>query len=228
MASNLKDSFDLSVDGLFSVPRARSIFYLFVLLWSFQGVGIICDEFMAAIEKITSGKRTKWVTNRAGQKVKIRITIWNETLANLSLMATCSSAPEILLSTVELCSQRFFAGSLGPQTVVGSASFNLFCISSVCISAIPHMDVRKIQKFQVFMFTCTASVLAYLWMLLVLSGITPDKVDIWEGVVTLLLFFVFLALAFTLDKSFSSVEDEDVVERSASTALNGCEESAKL
>ena len=30
--------------------------------------------------------------------------------------------------------------------------------------------------------------------------------------VTLLLFFVFLALAFTLDKSFSSVEDEDVVE----------------
>ncbi|CAK9098970.1 unnamed protein product [Durusdinium trenchii] len=65
---------------------ARSIFYLFVLLWSFQGVGIICDEFMAAIEKITSGKRTKWVTNRAGQKVKIRITIWNETLANLSLM----------------------------------------------------------------------------------------------------------------------------------------------
>lgn len=24
------------------------------------------------------------------------------------------------------------------------------------------MDVRKIQKFQVFMFTCTASVLAYL------------------------------------------------------------------
>ncbi|CAK9098968.1 unnamed protein product, partial [Durusdinium trenchii] len=74
------------------------------------------------------------------------------------------------------------------------------------------MDVRKIQKFQVFMFTCTASVLAYLWMLLVLSGITPDKVDIWEGVVTLLLFFVFLALAFTLDKSFSSVEDEDVVE----------------
>ena len=29
--------------------------------------------------------------------------------------------------TPRLCSQRFFAGSLGPQTVVGSASFNLFC-----------------------------------------------------------------------------------------------------
>lgn len=134
-------------------------------------------------------------------------------------------------------------------------------ISSVCISAIPHMDVRKIQKFQVFIFTCSASVLAYLcpadgamvlpdslwfttwelenphrnggilhgfagkiiyqwwsfqchvseywrvlaacwslwslsgsskwsvedlpaiprWMLVVLSGITPNRVDIWEG-----------------------------------------------
>eukprot|EP00434_Breviolum_minutum_P044244 symbB.v1.2.039499.t1/scaffold6608.1/size16736/1 len=196
---------------------ARSIFYLFVLLWSFQGVGIICDEFMAAIEKITSSKRPKWITNRAGQKVKIHITVWNETLANLSLMAlgwellSCSSAPEILLSTVELCSQRFFAGSLGPQTVVGSASFNLFCISSVCISAIPHMDVRKIQKYQVFIFTCTSSVLAYLWMLVVIAGITPNVVEVWEGVVTLLFFFVFLGVAFTLDKSFSSVEDTDAV-----------------
>jgi len=190
---------------------ARSIFYLFVLLWSFQGVGIICDEFMAAIEKITSSKRPKWITNRAGQKVKIHITVWNETLANLSLMALGSSAPEILLSTVELCSQRFFAGSLGPQTVVGSASFNLFCISSVCISAIPHMDVRKIQKYQVFIFTCTSSVLAYLWMLVVIAGITPNVVEVWEGVVTLLFFFVFLGVAFTLDKSFSSVEDTDAV-----------------
>ena len=32
------------------------------------------------------------------------------------------------------------------------------------------------------------------------------------GVVTLSFFFVFLAVAFTLDKSFSSVEDTDVVE----------------
>ena len=31
-------------------------------------VGIICDEFMAAIEKITSSKRSKWITNPAGQK----------------------------------------------------------------------------------------------------------------------------------------------------------------
>ena len=33
-------------------------------------VGIICDEFMAAIEKITSSKRSKWITNPVGQKAE--------------------------------------------------------------------------------------------------------------------------------------------------------------
>ncbi|CAE7592395.1 SLC8A1 [Symbiodinium sp. CCMP2456] len=191
----------------------RSLFYFFVLLWSFQGVGIICDEFMAAIEKITSSKRSKWITNPAGQKVEVRVTVWNETLANLSLMALCSSAPEILLSTVELCSNRFFSGSLGPQTVVGSASFNLFCISSVCISALAPGEVRRVEKYPVFCFTCAASVMAYVWMLVVLAGITPDRVDLAEGVVTLLFFFVFLGIAFILDKYFSKTGvDPDVAE----------------
>eukprot|EP00439_Symbiodinium_sp_Y106_P084926 s1188_g27.t1 len=191
----------------------RSLFYFFVLLWSFQGVGIICDEFMAAIEKITSSKRSKWITNPAGQKVEVRVTVWNETLANLSLMALCSSAPEILLSTVELCSNRFFSGSLGPQTVVGSASFNLFCISSVCISALAPGEVRRVEKYPVFCFTCAASVMAYVWMLVVLAGITPDRVDLAEGVVTLLFFFVFLGIAFILDKYFSKTGvDADVAE----------------
>mmetsp|Transcript_66998 Transcript_66998/g.157188 ORF Transcript_66998/g.157188 Transcript_66998/m.157188 type:complete len:856 (-) Transcript_66998:137-2704(-) len=191
----------------------RSLFYFFVLLWSFQGVGIICDEFMAAIEKITSSKRSKWITNPAGQKVEVRVTVWNETLANLSLMALGSSAPEILLSTVELCSNRFFSGSLGPQTVVGSASFNLFCISSVCISALAPGEVRRVEKYPVFCFTCAASVMAYVWMLVVLAGITPDRVDLAEGVVTLLFFFVFLGIAFILDKYFSKTGvDADVAE----------------
>ena len=48
-----------------------------------------------------------------------------------------SSAPEILLSSVELLTNGFEAGALGPQTVVGSAAFNLYVITSVCISALP-------------------------------------------------------------------------------------------
>lgn len=58
-------------------------------------MGIICDEFMAAIERITSSRTPKWITTRAGQKVKIYVTVWNETLANLSLMALGGSVADL-------------------------------------------------------------------------------------------------------------------------------------
>ena len=38
---------------------------------------------------------------------------WNPTVANLTLMALGSSAPEILLSCIELVRNDFFAGALG-------------------------------------------------------------------------------------------------------------------
>eukprot|EP00930_Biecheleria_cincta_P035667 TRINITY_DN24510_c0_g1_i1.p1 TRINITY_DN24510_c0_g1~~TRINITY_DN24510_c0_g1_i1.p1 ORF type:complete len:924 (-),score=152.53 TRINITY_DN24510_c0_g1_i1:48-2771(-) len=186
----------------------RALLYFCILIWSFQGVNVICDEFMAAIEQITSSTRTVWETNDKGDKVAVKRTIWNETLANLSLMALGSSAPEILLSSVELCSDGFFAGSLGPQTVVGSAAFNLFCISSVCVSAIPGGEVRRIEKIQVFVFTCLCSVFAYFWMWLVVVVISPNKVEIWEGVVTLILFFAFLTISFLADKRYSTASPE--------------------
>jgi solute carrier family 8 (sodium/calcium exchanger) len=40
-------------------------------------------------------------------------------------MALGSSAPEILLSVVEIFAKNFHAGDLGPGTIVGSAAFNL-------------------------------------------------------------------------------------------------------
>lgn len=48
-------------------------------------------------------------------------------------MALGSSAPEILLSVIEICGNNFEAGELGPSTIVGSAAFNLFIIIAVCI-----------------------------------------------------------------------------------------------
>jgi solute carrier family 8 (sodium/calcium exchanger) len=55
----------------------------------------------------------------------IIVKVWNETVANLTLMALGSSAPEILLSVVEIFAKNFHAGDLGPGTIVGSAAFNL-------------------------------------------------------------------------------------------------------
>ena len=74
------------------------------------------------------------------QKVKV----WNPTVANLTLMALGSSAPEILLAVIEAASNLGGCpGELGASTIVGSAAFNLFVISAVCVSCwirTPYVD----------------------------------------------------------------------------------------
>jgi len=72
----------------------------------------------------------------------VNVRIWNETVSNLTLMALGSSAPEILLSVIEVVGNNFEAGDLGPGTIVGSAAFNLFVIIGLCVSVIPEGEVR--------------------------------------------------------------------------------------
>jgi len=64
-------------------------------------------------------------------------------------MALGSSAPEILLSVIEIVGNGFRAGDLGPGTIVGSAAFNLFCITGVCVIAVPTGTTRRIETFNV-------------------------------------------------------------------------------
>ena len=54
-------------------------------------------------------------------------------------MALGSSAPEILLSVIEIVGNNMEAGELGPGTIVGSAAFNLLCISAVCVAGVPKV-----------------------------------------------------------------------------------------
>ena len=51
-------------------------------------------------------------------------------------------------------------GELGPSTIVGSAAFNLFVITAVCVVAIPEGEGRLIQERGVFYITATFSVFA--------------------------------------------------------------------
>lgn len=45
------------------------------------------------------------VTGANGEKTVMTVKIWNETVSNLTLMALGSSAPEILLSVIEVRTQ---------------------------------------------------------------------------------------------------------------------------
>ena len=69
------------------------------LLWLFLGVAIVADLFMGAIEEITTKIYIKVDKDTNKRRV---IRFWNPTVANLSLMALGSSAPEIMLNVVEV------------------------------------------------------------------------------------------------------------------------------
>jgi len=177
----------------------RAFLYIVALLWVFQGVAILCDAFMNGIEAVTSQTKQKTVPcyDSNGQKKKdaqgndvtmvVTTEVWNASVANLTLMALGSSTPEIMLSIIEIVTAEFFSGDLGPGTVVGSAAFNLFVITSLCISALPDGESRRIDVLGVFVLTSVHSLVAYGWLVVMVMATTPDVVDIWEAVVTLML-----------------------------------------
>lgn len=79
----------------------------------FIGVSIISDRFMASIEVITSKEKEIKVKRPNGETQIVVVRVWNETVANLTLMALGSSAPEILLSIIEIYAKNFEPGDLG-------------------------------------------------------------------------------------------------------------------
>lgn len=190
---------------------ARAFIYFAALFWCFLGVAIIADVFMCAIEKITSRTRVIKVASMEAEKgyEEIEVKVWNDTVANLTLMALGSSAPEILLSCIELMGDGFVSGQLGPSTIVGSAAFNLLVITAVCVVSIPTNEVRRIKHIKVFIVTASFSVFAYLWLIIILVAITPNYVDLWEAILTFIFFPVMVILAYVADKDFCNRKKVD-------------------
>ncbi|XP_045175499.1 sodium/calcium exchanger 1-like isoform X2 [Mercenaria mercenaria] len=180
---------------------ARAIVYMAAMIYMFLGVSIIADRFMASIEVITSKEKDVTVKRADGSTQVVSVRIWNETVSNLTLMALGSSAPEILLSVIEIVfMNNFKAGDLGPSTIVGSAAFNLFIIMALCVSCLPGEEVRRVKHLRVFTLTATWSIFAYLWLYFILSVSSYGVVHIWEAVVTFLFFPLTVFTAYVADK----------------------------
>jgi len=179
---------------------ARATVYFIAIIFMFLGVGIISDRFMASIEVITSKEREVTIHKPNGETAVVHVRVWNETVSNLTLMALGSSAPEIMLSVIEVCGNKFEAGDLGPGTIVGSAAFNLFVIIGLCVQVIPDGEVRRIKHLRVFFITATLSVFAYLWLYMIIAVISYGEVEIWEGLLTLAMFPFTVGLAYIADR----------------------------
>ncbi|KAL4659982.1 sodium/calcium exchanger 1-like [Arapaima gigas] len=179
---------------------ARAIVYFVALIYMFLGMSIIADRFMSSIEVITSQEKEITIKKPNGETTTATVRIWNETVSNLTLMALGSSAPEILLSVIEVCGHKFKAGDMGPSTIVGSAAFNMFIIIALCVYVVPDGETRKIKHLRVFFVTAAWSIFAYIWLYLILSVFSPGVVQVWEAVLTFLFFPLCVVQAWVADR----------------------------
>ncbi|KAG8123121.1 hypothetical protein E2320_018479 [Naja naja] len=187
-------------DPSFGDKIARATVYFVAMVYMFLGVSIIADRFMSSIEVITSQEREITIKKPNGETSKTTVRVWNETVSNLTLMALGSSAPEILLSVIEVCGHGFKAGDLGPSTIVGSAAFNMFVIIALCVYVVPDGEIRKIKHLRVFFVTAAWSIFAYTWLYLILSVISPGIVEVWEGLLTFFFFPICVVFAWVADR----------------------------
>ena len=122
-------------------------------------------------------------------------------------MALGSSAPEILLSVIEtLVGLGKCPGELGASTIVGSAAFNLLVISAVSVIAVD--EPKKILDVSVFGVTSIFSLFAYVWLYSCLVITSEGVVTITEAWLTLIFFFVLVALSFIADRAFAGYLDK--------------------
>ncbi|XP_072491896.1 sodium/calcium exchanger 1 isoform X5 [Notamacropus eugenii] len=187
-------------DPSFGDKIARATVYFVAMVYMFLGVSIIADRFMSSIEVITSQEKEITIKKPNGETTKTTVRIWNETVSNLTLMALGSSAPEILLSVIEVCGHNFTAGDLGPSTIVGSAAFNMFIIIALCVYVVPDGETRKIKHLRVFFVTAAWSIFAYTWLYMILSVISPGVVEVWEGLLTFFFFPICVVFAWVADR----------------------------
>lgn len=192
----------------------RAALYFIAMIWCFFGIAIVADTFICGIEHITSKTRIIKVASRDKQEgeKEVEVKVWNDTVANLSLLAFGTSAPEILLSMIETLKNEFKSGELGPGTIVGSAAFNLFCITAVCIMCVPDGESRRLKNMRVFGVTAFTGIFAYFWLIIVLLWTSPKEVELWEAIVTFLLFPILIMVAYSADKGFCCVRNKTASE----------------
>lgn len=128
----------------------RAAIYMIALIYAFLGSNILSDRFMTAVEVITSSEREIKVIHANGKVMTKKVRIWNETVAHLTLMEVGASASEILLAAIETAGNDFQGGELGPSAIVGSAAFTLFLMTAICVVAVPRLEVRRVQRIDVF------------------------------------------------------------------------------
>lgn len=130
---------------------------------------------MLCVPAHQSGER---LLKNASDQGKLQLTIFPDQIHKL---ISIKLVGQLLLTCVFVCiviGRDFQAGELGPGTIVGSAAFNLFVIISICIYVIPDDELRRIKHLRVFFVTASWSLVAYIWLYLMIAQISPGEIHV--------------------------------------------------
>lgn len=148
---------------------AAVVFELFVVLYTFLGLAIICDVyFESALEAIT-------------EQLKLK-----DDVAGATFMAAGGSAPELSTSIMGV----FVAESdIGIGTIVGSAVFNVLFVIACCAFVAPNLKLSwwPLARDSVY----------YIISIMVLTFFMIDnRVHIWEAVLLLLMYVGYVTVMY--------------------------------
>ncbi|CAI5536610.1 unnamed protein product [Closterium sp. Naga37s-1] len=122
--------------------------------------------------------------------------MWNPAIADITLLALGTCAPQISLAVIDAVRRLGKTGGqgergsrsydLGAGTIIGGAAFNIFPILAVCVLVPPAGTVKRISDVGLFLVEFLWSLWAYVWLYIVLQVWTPGEVTIAEAVMTVL------------------------------------------
>ncbi|XP_076067558.1 sodium/calcium exchanger Calx-like isoform X2 [Oratosquilla oratoria] len=199
----------LLVPGPPSTGLPWALIYFVSLVYCFLGLAVISDDFMCSVDKIISFSRKVYHTTTNGDKPQvIKVPFWSNTVANLTLVALSCCALEFFVPIIEVLAKNFEAGDLGPFTLIGSAAFKLSFITGICIMSICAGEIRRVKNVKVLFFTGSFLLLAYGWLYLILALISFSVIEIFETIITFLLYPILVIMAWLIERNSYGIHDK--------------------
>jgi Ca2+/Na+ antiporter len=176
------------IPGTFLTGDASlGVFLILLVLWLLLGLAVLSDIFAESIAFITSEVSQMEVIDYEGKSIFIGLSVWNPRIANLTLIALGSSAPEIFLCFINTFVEIDEVPSeFGPMVLIGSATFNMLVVIGICIFA--ASEVKRIYRWSSFVVTFFWGTFAYFWLFLVIYVISPYEVESVEAIFTMLFY----------------------------------------
>ena len=177
----------------------RVVVYLLGLIWAFFGAAIISDILMCSVETITSKTRKVKVKTPDNEKgfEEMVVPVWNVTVANLSLRSFGACAIEIMLAMILFDTD---AGELSPSIICGVSTFKFLVITAVSVVAIRSPDIRRINHISLFAVSSIFAIFAFVWLVLILKVLSPNLLEMWEAILTLFFFPIFIVIGYITDR----------------------------